>query len=292
MKTNSHQLLAFAQVTREGSFSAAAQKLGVTQSALSQHIKKLELTVGSRLFIRNAKGLELTQAGAGLFELAEQYASLSNEIDERLLGYSNFDTGHLNIVANAPQPALFSIAEYGHSYPNVEINFTLFDWSRTMAMLSEYTLDIAFITKPRFVSDCVYKKLTETRYVLYVPTDHPLAAQKSVSLHALATETLILPERGSLTQKVVSKALKRWMISPRRQLVTTTFPVMKEAILHRVGVGIFLADAAAAHENLAQVPIDELDEIYEIDAASPKHKVGLRLVKSFWDELREFKEEQ
>lgn len=287
MKTNSHQLLAFAQVMREGSFSAAAQKLGVTQSALSQHIKKLEHRVGSRLLVRGAKGLELTRAGAELFDLAEQYASLSNEIDERLLGYSNFDTGHLNIVANAPQPALSLIARYGHAFPNVEINFTLYDWTRTTAMLSDHSVDIAFITQPRFAQDCVYKKLCETRYVLYVPSDHPLARQPSISLNVLKNETLILPEKGSLTQKVVSKALRRLDIQPRRQLVTTTFPVMKEAILHKIGVGIFLADAAAPHDDLEQVEIEELTELFEIHAAVPKHKVGLRLVRTFWDELKD-----
>lgn len=287
MKANAHQLLAFAQVIREGSFSAAAQKMGVTQSALSQHVGKLEERVGTRLMTRSASGLDLTRTGAELFALAEQFSSLTTEIEERLSGYGSFESGHLNIIANAPQPALRAIARYGRAYPNVQINFTLVDWTRTQAMLSDHAVDIAFITRPRMTRDCVYRKVCETTYVFYVPAGHPWAGRRRVSLAALAQETLILPERGSLTQKVVSAALGQRGIVPRRQLTTTTFPVMKEAILHGVGVGIFLSEATAPSDALVEVEIEELTERFEIHIASPKQKAGLRLIQSFWEEVQE-----
>lgn len=285
MKSISHQLLAFSKVMHEGSFSAAASKLGVTQSALSQHIKKLEQRVGAPVMIRVPNGLELTSVGAELFELAEQYASLTSEIDERLLGYSQFDTGYLNIVANAPQPALTSIANYALCYPKVEVSFSLVDWTRTMSMLSAHSVDIAFVTQPRFLDDCIYKKLCETNYVMYVSSEHPLSQHACVSLDVLKDETLILPEKGSLTQKVVAKALRESEVTPRTKLITTSFPVMKEAILHGIGVGIFLEGAATRNDGLKQLPIRELGERFDIFAAVPKHKARLRLVRTFWDDL-------
>lgn len=285
MKPNAHQLIAFAQVMREGSFSAAARKMGVTQSALSQHVGKLETLIGARLMTRDASGLALTQAGSDLFDLAERFASLTAEIDAHLTGYSRFESGHLNIIANAPQPALSAIARYSRDFPRIEISFTLFDWTRTMAMLSEQTVDIAFITRPRLTGDCEFKRVSSTRYVLYVPQDHPLAGRQQISLADLRGETLILPERGSLTLKVVGEALARHGIEPQRRLNTTTFPVMKEAILHGVGVGIFLASAAAPHDNLAEIPVAELTDSFDIHAAVPRHKLGLRLVMSFWESL-------
>lgn len=287
MKTNSYQIQAFARVMREGSFSAAAQKMGVTQSALSQHVAKLEARVGARLMMRASDGLVLTRAGAELFELAERYATLSQEINERLEGYTNFDSGHLSIIANAPQPALSYIADYKRRYPKVEINFTLVDWTRTMAMLSDHTVDIAFITNPRKSPDSVYKKLTETGYVLYVPADHPLALRNSVSLRDLTEETLILPEEGSLTQRVVTEVLERHQINLDLRLNTTTFPVMKETIMQGIGVGIFLADASVDRRGLAQVRVQELREPFDIYAAVPKYKFGLRIVGSFWNTINE-----
>lgn len=102
MKPNPHQILAFACVIQEGSFSVAAQRIGVTQSALSQHIKNLEQEVGARLVTRGSQGPELTRAGAELFELAERFQSVSSELQERLSGLSSFDTGHLKSLPTRP----------------------------------------------------------------------------------------------------------------------------------------------------------------------------------------------
>lgn len=285
MKMNPHRFNAFAQVVRAGSFSGAARALGVTQSAVTQHVSNLEAEVGAQLVQRRAQGVELTHAGRDLYDLAERHAALTQEIDEKLAGYSSFQHGQLDIIANAPQPALSSIAAFGALYPQIEINFTLYDWTRASAMLANHEVDLAFITRPRMREDCHYKKVSDTAYVLYVPLGHPLAGRAEVSLGELSGETLILPERGSLTQKVVSEAMARHGARARRQVTMTTFPVMKEAILHGVGVGIFLANAAPPHERLIGVPIRELPERFEIFAAVPRYKIGLRLIKSFWDEL-------
>lgn len=285
MKTNAHQILAFAHVIRDGSFSAAARRIGVTQSALSQHIGKLETQMGARLITRSSSGLELTRAGQEIFALAQQFDLLASEIDACVLGYSALETGHLSIIANAPQPALGAIARYGQAFPNVEISFTLYDWTRTMAMLSDHSVDIAFITAPRRVSNCHFKKLCDTSYVLYAPRGHPLAQRDMVSLQDLRRETLILPEQGSLTRKVMSETMTRHNVEPMRRLNTTTFPVMKEAILQNIGVGVFLADAADPDHQLVQRPIRELDARFEVHAAVPKNKSGLRLVRSFWEAL-------
>lgn len=287
MKSHSHQLLALAHVMQEGSFSAAAQKMNVTQSALSQHVKKLEQSVGSKLLIRRPSGLELTHAGAEIFQLAAQLASLTDEIDARIDGYGHFDVGHLNIVANAPQPALSLIAQYSQHFPNVEISFTLFDWTRAMNSLTDHSVDVALITDPRMVDDCIYKKLLDTNYVLYVPKGHAFSNRTTVHLRELEEQTLILPEKGSLTQRIVAQALGKHSVTPRRRMITTTFPVMKEAVLNGIGVGIFLANAAAPSDDLVELEIPEIDKTFEVYAVLPKPKSKLRLVRTFWDSLDE-----
>lgn len=154
-----------------------------------------------------------------------------------------------------------------------------------MSMLSDHSVDVAFVTQPRLLTDCIYKKLGATEYVLYVRADHPWARRRSIALSELASETLILPEKGSLTQKVVAKAMDAHGVAPRRKMITTTFPVMKEAILQGIGVGVFLMNASAPDDGLAQVRLGGIDHAYEIYAAMPKRKAGLRLAQSFWDEL-------
>ena len=281
MVFNPYQFKALAQVVRDGSFSAAARTMGVSQSAVTQHISKLEATVGVRLLVRDREGLHLTTTGQEFFELADRYATLDALAEEKLRGYTELTKGHLRFIANAPQPALRLIARYAKAYPDVGIDFSLVDWSRAMDMLQSHQTDIAIVTDPTLRKDWHRVKISTARYVLYLLQDHPLATQKEVSLKDVVSETLLLPETGSLTQRIVSLAFAKHKLTPKRIIKTTTFPVMKETILEGLGVGIFLENSAQKTAHLVERPIQELTHRHETCLVIPNHKLDLRLTQSF-----------
>ena len=281
MVFNPYQFKAFSQVVREGSFSAAARAMGVSQSAVTQHVSKLEAVVGVRLLVRARDGVQLTQTGQEFFELADRYSVLDAVIDEKLRGYSEFTEGHLRIIANAPHPALRLISTYAKLYPDVNIDFALYDWSTAMELLQNQQTDIGIVTDPTRREDWHYVPVARARYVLYLRNDHPLAGANHVSLSNLLEETLLLPESGSLTQRVVTTALKKHGLRFRRVVKTTSFPVMKEAILEGLGVGIFLQDSAQKESLLREIPIEELKRQHETCVVVPNYKLDLRLTQSF-----------
>lgn len=281
MGFNPYQFKAFARVVQEGSLSGAARAMGVSQSAVTQHLAKLEATVGTKLMTRGHTGIELTRAGREFYEYADRYATLEALISEKLQGYSDLGQGHLRIIANAPQPALRLIARYARRYPGVDLDFTLFDWSSAMEKLQAHQTDIAIVTDPTRRADWHRTPIESARYVLYVPETHRLATRNAVSLRELAEETLILPEAGSLTQRMVTGALRKHDLTLRRVVKTTTFPVMKEAILEGLGVGIFLENSARRDEQLRELPITELTARHETCLIIPRHKLDLRLSRSF-----------
>lgn len=275
------QLTAFSYVVREGSVTEAARKLGVSQSAVTQHLQKLEASVGAKLITRNRDGQALTRTGQDIFALAERHVSLERLIAERLAGYAALDSGHLTIIANAPVPALSLIARFNRQWPNVQIDFTLYDWTTAIDMLRTHQVDIALIFEPTPSPDWTIHEIGQECYVLYVPANHPFATRSSVSLKDLSDHMLLLPEQGSMTQRVVSKALERHNLTPRRTMKTTTFPVMKEAILQGAGVGIFLENSTADTDALVSIPIDEMPETYKSCVVVPRNKHDLRLLQSF-----------
>lgn len=281
MSFNPYQFKAFAHVVRAGSISEAAKALGVSQSAVSQHLAKLETLVGVRLLVRGRDGIDLTPTGQEFYELADRYVTLDMAIGEKISGYSDLSQGHLRIIANAPQPALRLIARYAEVYARVNIDFSLFDWSTAMELIQKQQIDIAIVTDPTHRQDWYRKVINTARYVLYVKSSHPMAGRDRVSLEEIVTQTLLLPETGSLTQRVVTSALAKYQLQPRRVVKTTTFPVMKEAILAGLGVGIFLEDSAQKESELIEVPVVELDATYETCVVTPKHKLDLRLIRSF-----------
>lgn len=281
MVFNPHQFKALAQVVRDGSFSAAARTMGVSQSAVTQHVAKLEATVGARLLVRDRDGIHLTTTGQEFFELADRYATLDALAEEKLRGYTELTQGHLRFIANAPQPALQLIARYAKAYPDVGVEFSLVDWSKAMDMLQSHQTDIAIVTDPTPRKDWHRVKIASARYVLYLLKDHPLATRDEVSLTDIVAETLLLPESGSLTQRVVSQALEKHKLKPKRIIKTTTFPVMKDTILEGLGVGIFLECSAQKTADLVERPIKELTHRHETCLVIPNYKLDLRLTQSF-----------
>jgi len=281
MSVNAHQMRSFAHVVREGTVSGAARRLGVSQSAVSQHIAKLEARVGAPLLVRGRDGVVLTQVGKEIFELADDFAALDQQIEERLRGHVDVERGQLTIIANAPQPALRLIANYTDAYPLVSVDFTLLDWASAMERVGTKQVDIAIITDPSDQKDLFVRPITRTRYVAYLRKDHPLAEKPNVSLEDLAQDTLLLPERGSLTRRFVTKAFAKAKLSPRRVVTMTTFPVMKEAILQGIGNGVFLEASAVSDDQVKEVPITGLRQQFTTSVVIPRYKVGLRITQSF-----------
>lgn len=281
MSANPYQISAFAHVANEGSFSAAAKKLRVSQSAISQHISKFEKEVGSKVFYKNRDGLALTQTGSELYELANRFVKLEQQIGEKISRYAELDTGYLNIIANAPLPALRYISNFSSLFPNVEIDFTLYDWTTANNLLDQNQADIAFITEPSSRPDWESYLVDRVKYVLYVSSEHKFSKRRQISLNELSQEPLLLPEKGSLTEREVRRVLKKFNIQISRLIKTTTFPVMKEAILQGVGVGIFLEKSTTERDSLIAIPIEEMSRVYETHLVVPNSKAELRLVRHF-----------
>lgn len=281
MKPNYYQITAFTYACREGSFSRAAQRLGVTQSSITQHVAKLEKAMGTQLFLRRRDGLEITSAGRDLFALTEQMAALEQRIQEKVQDFAALEDGHLRIIANAPRPILPVIAAYNRRYPKVRIDFTLFDWTSAMSLLRDFGVDIALITEPALTDNLFGMPVGETCYKAHLLAGHPLATREAISLSDLVNETVIVPEHGSLTLREFQKAQARSGVVLSRIMRTTTFPVVKEAVLHGAGIGILLDGCLYPSPEIVAVPITELPQTYRNYLVTPMHKRHLRLIESF-----------
>ena len=281
MRISPQQIEAFTYAAREGSFSRAAEALGVTQSAVTQHVSKLERSMGVQLFVRKRSGLELTRPAKELFVLSERMCTIEQLIAERLEAYGALSTGHLKIIANAPRPALPLIAAYRERYRDINVEFGLYSWTLAMNMVRERAIDIAVITEPDHVEGMFSQELASTRYMAYMRHDHVLAKHRSVSLRHLIDEPVIIPESGSLTQRVVRERTAATGIELKRLMTMLTFPVVKEAVMHGIGVGILLDKSFYPSSHVVTRPIREIDDIFRTYLVAPADKSDLHFVRSF-----------
>ncbi|MEV3983606.1 LysR family transcriptional regulator [Nonomuraea sp. NPDC049758] len=215
-ETNAFDLQAlrlFDEVARSGSFTAAAELLGYTQSAVSRRIAALERAGGGPLFERLARGVRLTPAGTALHRHAVAVLDRLARAGEELAAIHAGRGGTLRVGAFATanvdlMPS--TLKRFLAAHPGVELRMTEALTSRLMERLHAGALDVAVISDyPAGLpaEDARLVRLCQDRLLVALPAGHPLAADPDVDLRDLAEENWIeAAPRGQPTPLVAACA--------------------------------------------------------------------------------------
>jgi DNA-binding transcriptional LysR family regulator len=187
----------FLAVAKERHFTRAAERLGIKQPPLSMQIRQLEQEVGTPLFHRLTRGVELTEAGEALFEQVERLLQQLDQVKADVQSRARGETGHIRIgFAGATyfNPLVPAIAmAFRERFPNVALTPEESNTPRLAAGLRGGEIDVAFVRPPVSAADDLrVDPLSQEPMVAVLPQSHPLAGESSVALDALAEEQLIL----------------------------------------------------------------------------------------------------
>jgi DNA-binding transcriptional LysR family regulator len=202
----------FATVVEQGSFTAAAAALGITQAAVSQRIAALEQELRIALFDRRTARIALTEAGRLLHVHVRRILDLHRAARQELAGFHPAVRGELAIAASSVPgecflPALLSA--FHREHPGVHVRATVGDSSSVIreVLQGRATLGLVGQEPERRTLDA--REIGSDSLVLVVPAGHRWAARKTIALHALAVEPLILREPGSGSRCALEKSLER-----------------------------------------------------------------------------------
>jgi DNA-binding transcriptional LysR family regulator len=186
----------FVAVAEELNFTRAAKRLGINQPPLSSQIAQLEKEMGTLLFHRLSRGVELTDAGKLLLEDARL---ILKQVETAKIGVRRRARGETGqIIVGSASGTLFHplipaiIREYGMRYPDVSFAPEASHTSLLVARLRAELVDVAFVWLP--VKDCdglTIEPLVGEDMVIVVPAGHALSGSTSVPLAALAKEPLL-----------------------------------------------------------------------------------------------------
>jgi DNA-binding transcriptional LysR family regulator len=233
------QLLVFVTVVEKKNFSRAAEALNLTQPAVSQQIHSLEDYYQVKLFERNNKRVELTQAGELLYPYALQILRLHQEAYQSISDLLGLVTGKLTIGASLTigeyvLPRL--LAYFTKQYPDVEIAVTI----GNTEMIAEYALtnriDIGLVEGPVKPANLVISPFLEDELILIVPPYHRFASQSEVDVPDLENEIFIVREAGSGTRFALTEILHSLQIHSRRNIQFGSTQAIKEAVEFGLGV--------------------------------------------------------
>jgi LysR family transcriptional regulator for metE and metH len=227
------------EVSREGSLTAAAGTLCLTQSALSHTMKKLEQQVGTDIWRREGRRLRPTQAGEYLLAVADRVLPQLTVAEERLRQYAQGERGTLRIGMECHpcyQWLLKVVAPYLASWPDVDVDVKQkFQFGGIGAMFA-FEIDLLVTPDPLFKPGLRFEPVFDYEQVLVVSAGHPLAAVAHVRPQQLASEVLITYPVPAERLDIYNQFLMPAGIVPRRQKTIETTDIMLQMVASGRGV--------------------------------------------------------
>jgi LysR family transcriptional regulator for metE and metH len=227
------------EVDRQGSLTAAASVLCLTQSALSHSVKKLEQQVGTPIWLREGRHLRLTQAGQYLLSVANRVLPQLDHAQERLRQYASGERGTLRIGMECHpcyQWLLKVVAPYLAQWPEVDVDVKQKFQFGGMAALFGYEIDLLVTPDPLYKPGLCFEPVFDYEQVLVVGAQHPLAGLQQVEPKHLSPETLITYPVAPERLDIFSQFLVPAGISPRRHQTIETTDIMLQMVASGRGV--------------------------------------------------------
>jgi DNA-binding transcriptional LysR family regulator len=258
---NLNHLAIFRAVAEAGSVSAGAERLLVSQPAVSKQLRQFERALGVVLFDRLPGGMRMTAAGEVLLTHARRLFAEEVDAQRALEELRGLKRGRLAIGASMTigvylLPGL--LAAFKQRHPGVELACEIGNTAEVAAALLEGRLDVGLTEGPTEDARLAAKTFLTDRLVAVVPPGSSLAGKKRVSVQRFLREPLVMREAGSGTREVVERAFARAGVEAKAALTLASTEAIKRAVM--AGLGVAVVSALAVETEIAggQLAVTEL----------------------------------
>ena len=242
------QLRALQAIAETHTFTAAAERVHVTQAAISMQIRQLENEVGTRLFVRTPRRCVLTHAGELLLERAQRILREHDAALAELAELSGEAGGRLRLGSAS---AMFSsdllpplLKELRRRHPQADITVTSGTSEALVRQILAGDLDLAFVSLPVEARGVQTESLLEDELIAIAHPKHPHAGKGVISAFALAGESLILGERGGNTRRLIDEFFTEAGLKPKVVMELSRLASIKRMVEAGLGVGIVPVQSA------------------------------------------------
>ena len=293
---NLEHLRTLVSIVEQGSLSAAARAKHISQPAVTKQVQRLEAELELPLLVRVPKRrVELTPAGERLLAFARETLAAYESLEQDLVALRTVVYGRLSLAASTIPgeyvlPAL--LASFRDEYPQVEVQMTISDTADVITRLLADKATVGFIGAVAQRPGLRLERLVGDELVLVVPSDHPFAGRKRVSVADLTGQPLILREEGSGTRRSVEAALADIGVRLSQKdvlMVLGSSQAILQAVAQGLGLGFVSARAATQARSagrLACVGLKDVDLRRDLYLAYLPQRVSDPLISRFLDFAR------
>jgi DNA-binding transcriptional LysR family regulator len=275
---NLNRLRILVEVATRGSFSAAAESLSYTQSAVSQQIAALEAETGVTLVERLPRGVRLTPAGAVLLEYAEGIIARLHAAEAEMAAIAGLRGGQLRMASFPTAGATLmplAIAIFRGRHPEVTLTLAEGEPEEIGPRLSAGEFDIALLfefegTSESLGPDLARIELFEDPMFLALPADHPLAARPALRLEDLRAEAWIQTSASSPCARHVVRSCHAAGFDPDVSFESDDYQTVQGLVAAGVGVALIPKLAlSGARDDIAIRALAPQNPIRTVVAATP-----------------------
>ncbi|WNF36225.1 LysR substrate-binding domain-containing protein [Bacillaceae bacterium IKA-2] len=258
-----HQLKTFYHVAHLLNFSKAAQKVSLSQPAVSRQIESLEKHFGLDLFYRISKKIELTDAGRRLLQYTEQLLALAEQTEKAMNSLKNIDEGQLTIGAGTTVGNYILsplVLEFSKRYPNIKTKLIIAKTSEIIGNIKEGLIDTAVIAKSVNHPEFYYQPIFRDEITLLTSPNNYQSISHAETLADLSNEVFLLREHGSNTRECIDLLMAKHHFKPKKIIELGTNEAIKHSILKGYGIGFlsrFTAQLEIDHKLLLSVKLKE-----------------------------------
>lgn len=288
------QLKVFVAVATDLHFARAGERLGVSQSSISQQIKLLEDRVGVRLLTRTTRSVKLTPAGEAFLLHIQEGLEKLDEAPRIAALTARGAAGELRIgfitaaiVGNLPD----AIHDFRNRYPGITLQLRHLNSKEQIDDLMSQRLDLGFIRSPIREPSLYAQVVSREGFVAVIPINHPLAKKKDLKLRNLADEPLVQHNRHPEIPYQARLMTVCQQAGFRPHVVQETQDTTGIVGLVAGGVGIAILPESVAdfarHPKVVFRPLKEVPRLAEVAAVCRQDETSPR-VKNFLKLLNEF----
>jgi DNA-binding transcriptional LysR family regulator len=243
------QLRALAVLQSAGSVTAAANRLNLTQPAVTLQLRNLQTLAGLPLIQRTGDGMVLTDAGLNVLALAERVEAALLDCERSLDMIAGRSGGRVSIaaVSTAKYFVPFVIAAFSRRFPKVDVTLRIGNREDIREALRGYDLDIAIMGRPPVDVQVEIRPLGKHPHVIIAAADHMLSNKKRIAVADLASESFITREIGSGTRMLMEQFFQKSGLKPKIGMEMDSNETIKQAVIAGLGIA-FISQHTVSHE--------------------------------------------
>jgi LysR family transcriptional regulator, low CO2-responsive transcriptional regulator len=232
------QIRIFAAAARHSSFARAAEELHLTAPAVSMQIKELEDEIGSPLFSRVGRRVELTSAGEYFWMFARRVQATLAEADSVMQRLKGAETGTLKIglVSTAKYSIPRMLGLFRRDHPGIQIKIDVCNRDRLFELLRDGEIDLAVMGRPPKHLDTRAEVFAHHPHAFISWPGHPLARLSGIAASALNSEEIISREEGSGTRAIMQAFFETHRVHPHITMEMSSNETIKQAVIAGLGI--------------------------------------------------------